>query len=89
MVSTTEAPTSEISKTSENKSTKSLLSDTAKEYREMLKGNYSKNAIQGGTHKIGDMTIDVDIPKPGTTNGFVEITFKNGNKETIRFDTQK
>ena len=64
-------------------------STEAKEYREMLKGNYSNNVIQGGTHKIGDMTFDVEVPRPGATNGFVEVTFKNGNKETIRFDTQK
>jgi hypothetical protein len=55
----------------------------------MLKGNYSNNAIQGGTHKIGDIIFDVEVPRPGATNGFVEVTFKNGNKETIRFDTQK
>lgn len=64
-------------------------STEAKEYKEMLKGNYSSNAIQGGTHKIGDMTFDVEVPRPRATNGFVEVTFKNGNKETIRFDTQK
>ena len=64
-------------------------STEAKEYREMLKGNFSKNAIQGGTHKIGDMTIDVDIPRPGATNGFAEVTFSNGNKQTIRFDNQR
>jgi hypothetical protein len=52
----------------------------------MLKGNYSNNAIQGGTHKIGDLTIDVDIPRLGATNGFAEITFSNGNKQTIKFD---
>jgi FlaG/FlaF family flagellin (archaellin) len=52
----------------------------------MLKGNYSSNAIQGGTHKIGDLTINVDIPRPGATNGFAEVIFSNGNKQTIRFD---
>ena len=61
----------------------------AKEYKEMLKGNYSNNAIQGGTHKIGDLTINVDIPRPGATNGFAEVTFSNGTKQTIRFDNQK
>ena len=55
----------------------------------MLKGNYSNNAIQGGTHKIGDLTINVDISRPGATNGFAEVTFSNGNKQTIRFDNQK
>jgi len=35
------------------------------------------------------MTFNVEVPRPGATNGFVEVTFKNGNKETIRFDTQK
>lgn len=61
----------------------------AKEYKEMLKGNYSNNAIQGGTHKIGDLTINVDIPRPGATNGFAEVTFSNGNKQTIKFDNQR
>ena len=64
-------------------------STEAKEYKEMLKGNYSNNAIQGGTHKIGDLTINVDIPRPGATNGFAEVTFSNGNKQTIRFDNQR
>lgn len=64
-------------------------STEAKEYKEMLKGNYSSNAIQGGTHKIGDLTINVDIPRPGATNGFAEVTFSNGTKQTIRFDNQK
>lgn len=64
-------------------------STEAKEYKEMLKGNYTNNAIQGGTHKIGDLTINVDIPRPGATNGFAEVTFSNGNKQTIRFDNQR
>ena len=83
--STTQSKWSEIEKSPKKWS----QSTEAKEYREMLKGNYSNNAIQGGTHKIGDMTFDVEVPRPGATNGFVEVTFKNGNKETIRFDTQK
>ena len=93
----TSKPSTETSKTTgkrtwaeiEKKPKKWSQSAEAKEYKEMLKGNYSNNAIQGGTHKIGDLTINVDIPRPGATNGFAEITFSNGNKQTIRFDSQK
>lgn len=89
--------TSEVSKTTEKRTWAEIekepkkwsQSTEAKEYREMLKGNYSNNAIQGGTHKIGDLTINVDIPRPGATNGFAEVTFSNGNKQTIRFNNQK
>lgn len=61
----------------------------AKEYEDMLRGKFGSNAIQGGVHKVGDLTIDVDIPRPGATNGFAEVSFKDGSKQNIRFDTQK
>lgn len=61
----------------------------AKEYEDILRGKFGSNAIQGGVHKVGDLTIDVDIPRPGATNGFAEVSFKDGSKQTIRFDTQK
>lgn len=94
---TPKATTSETPKTTEKKTWAEIekepkkwsQSTEAKEYKEMLKGNYSSNAIQGGTHKIGDLTINVDIPRPGATNGFAEVTFSNGTKQTIRFDNQK
>lgn len=94
---TTEVATSETPKTTSKKTWAEIekepkkwsQSTEAKEYKEMLKGNYSSNAIQGGTHKIGDLTINVDIPRPGATNGFAEVTFSNGTKQTIRFDNQK
>lgn len=94
---TPKAATSETPKTTgkktwaeiEKEPKKWSQSTEAKEYKEMLKGNYSNNAIQGGTHKIGDLTINVDIPRPGATNGFAEVTFSNGTKQTIRFDNQK
>ena len=61
----------------------------AKEYEDILRGKFGSNAIQGGVHKVGDLTIDVDIPRPGATNGFAEVNFKDGSKQTIRFNTQK
>lgn len=96
-VETPKTTTSETPKTTSKKTWAEIekepkkwsQSTEAKEYKEMLKGNYSSNAIQGGTHKIGDLTINVDIPRPGATNGFAEVTFSNGTKQTIRFDNQK
>lgn len=64
-------------------------SKEAKEYEDMLRGKFGTNSIQGGVHKIGDLTIDVDIPRLGATNGFAEVSFKDGSKQTIRFDTQR
>ena len=61
----------------------------AKEYEDILRGKFGSNTIQGGVHKVGDLTIDVDIPRPGATNGFAEVSFKDGSKQTIRFNTQK
>lgn len=78
-----------ISQTEKQPNSNKFLSDEAKEYREVLKGNFSNNAIQGGVHKVGDLTFNVDVPRPGATNGFVEVSFKDGSKQTIRFDNQK
>lgn len=87
--STTSA-TGTTSSSGPSKLTKWKFNPETKEFRDILKGNskHSGNAIQTEAFKLGNATIDVDIPTLGSYEGSVNINL-NGTTQSIRFRNQK